>query len=141
MMILFLKVGNCIGMVTKTPFTGWYAQFDKSDEPRMLCSFVDGKKNGFTYLWDGNGVRRFQGEYLDNLKNGQFLEWNEYAIQTSEKNYKLDKLHGSINFGTIPVRLNSTQSLLGENYWRPEVGTRMEGHAHIQKLLMEGALS
>lgn len=89
-----LKGGQLYRDGDENPFTGWYAQFDESDEPRMLCSFVDGKKNGFTYLWDGNGVRRFQGEYLDNFKNGQFLEWNEYAIQTSEKNYKLNKLHG-----------------------------------------------
>ena len=90
-----LKGGKLYKDGDNSPFTGWYAQFDDSDEPRMLCSFVEGKKNGFTYLWDGNGVRRFQGEYVDNLKNGQFLEWNEKAIQTSEKNYQLNKLNGN----------------------------------------------
>lgn len=89
-----LKGGQLYRDGDDIPFTGWYAQFDESDEPRMLSSFVDGKKNGFTYLWDENGVRRFQGEYIDNLKNGQFLEWNNDAIQTSEKNYKLNKLSG-----------------------------------------------
>jgi len=77
------------------PFTGWYAQFDELNEPRMLCSFVDGKKNGFTYLWDGNGTRRFQGEYSDNHKDGEFIEWNKHAIMISQKNYLENKLNGN----------------------------------------------
>ena len=78
----------------KEVFTGWYAQFDETNEPRMLCSFVDGKKNGFTYLWDDNGTRRFQGEYVENQKNGEFMEWNEQSIITSQKNYLKNKLDG-----------------------------------------------
>ena len=89
-----LKGGRLYKDGDNIPFTGWYAQYDEREEPRMLSSFVDGKKNGFTYLWDGNGTRRFQGEYATNKKNGQFLEWNEQAMKVSEKNYSHGKLNG-----------------------------------------------
>lgn len=78
----------------KEPFTGWYAQFDNQDEPRLLCSLVEGKKDGFTYLWDANGTRRFQGEYSQNKKHGEFLEWNDQSILKSQKNYLDNKLNG-----------------------------------------------
>ena len=79
---------------SKEPFTGWYAQFDNQDEPRMLCSLIEGKKDGCTYLWDANGTRRFQGEYFRNKKHGEFLEWNDQSILISQKNYLQNKLNG-----------------------------------------------
>ena len=114
-MILFLKVG-IVGMVTNS-LTGWYAQFDKSDEPQMLCSFVDGKKNDlpiYGWEWSQKVPRGVSGYLKMDTWNGMSMPFKLRRKITSSINYM-----GSINFGTIPVRLNSTQSLLGENYWRP----------------------
>ena len=89
-----LKGGKLYYEVEDTPFTGWYAQYDQQNKPRLLCTFDDGKKNGFTYMWDENGTRRFQGEYQDNIQSGEFSEWNEFKQVLSQKNYLKGKLHG-----------------------------------------------
>lgn len=120
-----LKGGRLYKETEDAPFTGWYAQFDELDEPRMLCSFVDGQKNGFTYLWDENGTRRFQGEYVNNLKSGQFLEWNTQAIQISEKNYHLNKLNGDYHlwYDSGKIKLDAifqNGKLLEARGWYPD---------------------
>jgi len=120
-----LKGGRLYKEQDPLPFTGWYAQYDEMDEPRMLCSFVDGQKNGFAYLWDDNGTRRFQGEYLNNQKNGQFLEWDVKGVQISEKNYRYNKLNGNYHlwYETGKIKLDAffkEGKLLEARGWYPD---------------------
>jgi antitoxin component YwqK of YwqJK toxin-antitoxin module len=91
------------------PFTGWYAQFDQFNEPRLLCSFQDGIKHGFIYMWGANGIRRMQGEYNQNNRHGEFLEWNQFGVLISSRQYRSNKLHGDSTFwyGSGKVRLES----------------------------------
>jgi antitoxin component YwqK of YwqJK toxin-antitoxin module len=119
-----LKGGKLYRESDDIPFTGWYAQFDQKDEPRLLCTFADGQKNGFSYLWDENGTRRFQGEYKANLQNGEFFEWNEHHQVVSQKNYLAGKLHGEYRlwYGSGKLKLEAffqNGKLLDAQGWLP----------------------
>lgn len=91
------------------PYTGWYAQYDESNEPRLLCSYQDGIRHGFIYMWDATSIRRLQGEYHQNNRHGEFLEWNKHGTLISSKQYRSNKLHGESTFwyGSGKVRLES----------------------------------
>jgi len=119
-----LKGGKLYRESEDVPFTGWYAQFDQENEPRLLCTFTDGQKNGFSYLWDENGTRRFQGEYKANLQNGEFFEWNEHHQVVSQKNYLTGKLHGEYRlwYGSGKLKLEAffqNGKLLDAQGWLP----------------------
>ena len=88
-----LKGGKLYREIEGTPFTGWYAQFDDQNEPRLLCTLLMVKKMDLPTC-DENGTRRFQGEYHDNMQSGEFWEWNEFKQVLSQKNYLTGKLHG-----------------------------------------------
>lgn len=104
-----LRGGKLFLETDEVPFTGWYAQFDQFNEPRLLCSFQDGIKHGFIYMWGENGIRRMQGEYHQNNRHGEFLEWNQYGILTSSRQYRFNKLHGdsTLWYDSGKVRLES----------------------------------
>ena len=120
-----LKGGKLYRELDEVPFTGWYAQFDKKNDPRMLCTFADGQKNGFMYLWDENGTRRFLGEYKANLQNGEFFEWNKHRQIISQKNYLSGKLHGEYRlwYGSGTLKLEAYfqyGKLLDAQGWLPD---------------------
>jgi antitoxin component YwqK of YwqJK toxin-antitoxin module len=104
-----LRGGKLFLESEKVPYTGWYAQFDEFKDPRLLCSFQDGIKHGFIYMWGKNGVRRMQGEYYRNKRHGEFLEWNQYGILISSRQYRSNKLHGdsTLWYDSGKVRLES----------------------------------
>jgi len=80
------------------PYSGWYAQFDENQEPRMLYSYEDGQRHGFIYMWDANGTRRLQGEYFKNKRHGEFKEWNKFGKLIELKHYRFNKLHGDSTY-------------------------------------------
>ena len=82
------------------------------------------EKNGFTYMWDENGTRRFQGEYNDNMQSGEFWEWNEFNQVLSQKNYLTGKLHGEYRlwYGSGRLKLEAYfqgGKLLDAQGWLP----------------------
>ena len=83
---------------TGLPFTGWYSQFDGNKKPRLLCSFMEGKRQGVYVEWDGFGVVRVQGNHFDGMKDGVFSEWNADGNKVSERTYLIGNLHGRSNY-------------------------------------------
>lgn len=80
------------------PFTGWYSQFDSNKKPRLLCSFMEGKRQGIYVEWDKTGAVRVQGNHFDGMKDGVFYEWNAEGVKVSERTYLIGNLHGRSNF-------------------------------------------
>ena len=50
-----------------------------------------------------------RGEYHQNNRHGEFLEWNQYGILTSSRQYRFNKLHGdsTLWYDSGKVRLES----------------------------------
>ena len=80
------------------PFTGWYTQLDGTRKPRMLSSFMHGKRQGVYVEWDEEGTIRSRGSHFDGQKDGVFSEWSESGQKLSERTYLIGKLHGRSDF-------------------------------------------
>jgi len=83
---------------SEEPFTGWYSQFDGAKRPRMLSSFMHGKRQGVFVEWDETGTMRTHGTHFDGQKDGVFSEWSEMGNKLSERTYLIGKLHGRSDF-------------------------------------------
>ena len=79
-------------------FTGWYSQLDANRSPRLLVSFLEGKRQGIYAEWDELGNLRQKGEYFDGEKDGVFYEFSDQGNKVSQRNYLIGKLHGQSNF-------------------------------------------
>jgi len=121
---------------SQEPYTGWYAQFDDKETPRMLTSFFEGVREGPVVHWNANGDMVMNGAYLQGKKHGVFNAWNDTGVRISEKGYLFGKLDGWSYFwydsGSIRLRLYFEQGKIVEGTgWLP--GGEVCPHTKVEK--------
>jgi antitoxin component YwqK of YwqJK toxin-antitoxin module len=78
----------------KTPYSGWYGQWDKNGKLRNLRHFSKGLLEGPIFSWRESGNNFHQGYYKAGRKDGTFVFWANNLTKIKEQNFKNGKLDG-----------------------------------------------
>ena len=108
----------------KTPYTGWYGQWDSNDTIRNLRYFSDGKLEGPVFSWKHNGGKNYQGNYHKGEKHGTFTYWNGDYRKIREQTYRNGKLDGITtswygNGQKSSVQTFAEGKILSATGWKP----------------------
>ncbi len=90
-----VKNGRYLLQEGNKPYTGLYKEFD--DDARLVSesAISDGYLNGTTTLYYPTGKIKETRNYLNGLKDGTWLTWNEKGVKTAEANFRAGKKEGA----------------------------------------------
>ena len=77
-----------------TPYTGKVFGLDEKNGERFEFLFKDGKRDGLSIGWYGNGQKGLEGNFKDGKRDGLRTEWYENGQKKHEINYKDGKRDG-----------------------------------------------
>lgn len=63
--------------------THWY---EETSNKQQQGNYVDDKKNGLWIQWYSNGIKKSEGNYVDDKKNGLWIQWYTDGIKEFEEN-------------------------------------------------------
>jgi antitoxin component YwqK of YwqJK toxin-antitoxin module len=78
-------------------YTGTWITWQDNGLKYQKCTYVRNKPEGlFTQWFDDNGIKEFEGMFLNNLKDGIWLQWDVNGEKICESRYVRNVLHGKI---------------------------------------------
>lgn len=102
----------------------------------------NGERDGHIILYDDNGNKKEEFKIKKNIKNGDFIEYNQKGFVIKKGFYKKDKLNGKISFfqnGILEKEYNYTNGIKDGNYifYYKNGQKRLEGKYSNGEMLSE----